>query len=161
MEKGYKMFQFLKLFLINAVIFLILDSLWLSFANKKFYQPYIGHLMGQTKLLPAIIFYLIYVAALVFFVLAPGQVKESLSYVLLAGAFLEQYVTLAERRIVFIVDECHRSTFGDMLQNIRRSFPNALFFRIHRYANSGRKPEEEFHHYTRCVLYLYTRIPGR
>ena len=30
---------------------------------------------------------------------------------------------LAERRIVFIVDECHRSTFGDMLQNIRRSFP--------------------------------------
>lgn len=87
MEKGYKMFQFLKLFLINAVIFLILDSLWLIFANKKFYQPYIGHLMGQTKLLPAIIFYLIYVAALVFFVLAPGQVKQSLSYVLLAGAF--------------------------------------------------------------------------
>ena len=35
---------------------------------------------------------------------------------------------LAERRIVFIVDECHRSTFGDMLQDIRRSFPNALFF---------------------------------
>lgn len=35
---------------------------------------------------------------------------------------------LAARRIVFIVDECHRSTFGDMLQVIRRSFPNALFF---------------------------------
>lgn len=87
MEKGYKMFQFLKLFLINAVIFLILDSLWLIFANKKFYQPYIGHLMGQTKLLPAIIFYFIYVAALVFFVLVPGQEKESLSYVLLAGVF--------------------------------------------------------------------------
>ena len=87
MEKGYKMFQFLKLFLINAVIFLILDSLWLIFANKKFYQPYIGHLMGQTKLLPAIFFYFIYVAALVFFVLVPGQVKESISYVLLAGAF--------------------------------------------------------------------------
>ncbi|MFK4926731.1 DUF2177 family protein, partial [Lactococcus garvieae] len=41
------MFQFLKLFLINAVIFLILDSLWLVFAHKKFYQPNIGHLMGQ------------------------------------------------------------------------------------------------------------------
>lgn len=81
------MFQFLKLFLINAVIFLILDSLWLVFAHKKFYQPNIGHLMGQTKLLPAVIFYLIYVVALVFFVLVPGQEKESLSYVLLAGAF--------------------------------------------------------------------------
>ena len=40
-------------------------------------------------------------------------------------AWLDQ---LAARRIVFIVDECHRSTFGDMLQDIRRSFPNALFF---------------------------------
>ena len=35
---------------------------------------------------------------------------------------------LAGERIVFIIDECHRSTFGDMLQDIRRAFPNALFF---------------------------------
>lgn len=35
---------------------------------------------------------------------------------------------MASKRIVFIVDECHRSTFGDMLQDIRRSFPNALYF---------------------------------
>ncbi|MBW3080712.1 type I restriction endonuclease subunit R, EcoR124 family [Bifidobacterium saguinibicoloris] len=35
---------------------------------------------------------------------------------------------MAAKRVVFIVDECHRSTFGDMLQDIRRSFPNALFF---------------------------------
>ncbi len=81
------MFQFLKLFLISAVIFLILDSFWLIIANKKFYQPYIGHLMGQTKFLPAVIFYLIYMIALVFFVLVPGLEKESLSYVLLVGAF--------------------------------------------------------------------------
>ena len=36
--------------------------------------------------------------------------------------------SLAGKRIVFIIDECHRSTFGDMLQDIRRAFPNALFF---------------------------------
>lgn len=35
---------------------------------------------------------------------------------------------LAAKRIVFVIDECHRSTFGDMLQDIRRAFPNALFF---------------------------------
>lgn len=35
---------------------------------------------------------------------------------------------LATKRIVIIIDECHRSTFGDMLQDIRRAFPNALFF---------------------------------
>lgn len=32
------------------------------------------------------------------------------------------------KRIVFIVDECHRSTFGDMLLTIKRTFPNAVFF---------------------------------
>ena len=35
---------------------------------------------------------------------------------------------MAEKRVVFILDECHRSTFGDMLQDIKHSFPNALFF---------------------------------
>lgn len=32
------------------------------------------------------------------------------------------------RRLVFIIDECHRSTFGEMLITIKRTFPNALFF---------------------------------
>ena len=35
---------------------------------------------------------------------------------------------MASQRVVFIIDECHRSTFGDMLQDIRRSFSNALYF---------------------------------
>lgn len=32
------------------------------------------------------------------------------------------------KRIVFIVDECHRSTFGDMLHTIKRTFTRAIFF---------------------------------
>lgn len=32
------------------------------------------------------------------------------------------------KRIVFIIDECHRSTFGDMLTDIKKSFPGAVFF---------------------------------
>ena len=32
------------------------------------------------------------------------------------------------KRIVFIVDECHRSTFGDMLITIKQTFKNSLFF---------------------------------
>ncbi len=32
------------------------------------------------------------------------------------------------KRIVFIVDECHRSTFGDMLAEIKASFLGAVFF---------------------------------
>ena len=32
------------------------------------------------------------------------------------------------KRIVFIVDECHRSTFGEMLTSIKETFPKAIFF---------------------------------
>lgn len=36
--------------------------------------------------------------------------------------------TMRGKRVVFIVDECHRSTFGDMLTGIKASFPGAVFF---------------------------------
>lgn len=36
--------------------------------------------------------------------------------------------TMRGKRIVFIVDECHRSTFGDMLADIKASFSGAVFF---------------------------------
>ena len=35
---------------------------------------------------------------------------------------------MRNKRLVFIIDECHRSTFGDMLITIKNTFPNALFF---------------------------------
>lgn len=35
---------------------------------------------------------------------------------------------IGEKRIVFIVDEAHRSTFGDMLTTIKETFPYAIFF---------------------------------
>lgn len=33
-----------------------------------------------------------------------------------------------QKRIVFIVDECHRSTFGETFQQIKATFPTAMFF---------------------------------
>lgn len=35
---------------------------------------------------------------------------------------------MRQKRVVFIVDEAHRSTFGDMLITIKNTFSNALFF---------------------------------
>ena len=35
---------------------------------------------------------------------------------------------MSSKRIVFIIDECHRSTFGDMLMTIKQTFPRAIFF---------------------------------
>ena len=35
---------------------------------------------------------------------------------------------MQSKRLVFIIDECHRSTFGEMLGTIKATCPNALFF---------------------------------
>lgn len=32
------------------------------------------------------------------------------------------------KRVVFVIDECHRDTFGDMLRVIKETFPGAIFF---------------------------------
>lgn len=36
--------------------------------------------------------------------------------------------TMNSKRLVFIVDEAHRSTFGEMLLTIKQTFPKAIFF---------------------------------
>ena len=40
----------------------------------------------------------------------------------------ETIEAIGNKRLVFIVDECHRSVWGDMLINIQYTFPKALFF---------------------------------
>ena len=35
---------------------------------------------------------------------------------------------IQRKRMVIIIDECHRSTFGDMLVDIKNTFKNALIF---------------------------------
>jgi type I restriction enzyme R subunit len=45
------------------------------------------------------------------------------------GVLKEKDIELIDKkRVVFIVDEAHRSTFGDMLITIKNTFPNAIFF---------------------------------
>ena len=35
---------------------------------------------------------------------------------------------ICAKKIVFVVDECHRSSFGEMMQTVKQTFPKALFF---------------------------------
>lgn len=35
---------------------------------------------------------------------------------------------ISAKRVVFIVDECHRDTFGDMMRAVKGTFPKAMFF---------------------------------
>ena len=40
----------------------------------------------------------------------------------------DDVAALRRKRIVFVVDEAHRSTFGEMLMRIKKTLPDALFF---------------------------------
>ncbi|ALS00801.1 hypothetical protein ATZ33_05285 [Enterococcus silesiacus] len=80
--------HFLKLFSVAAITFLVLDFAWLLFIARKMYQEQLGNLLGTTKIIPAAIFYVLYLVGLLFFVVYPALEKNSLMYALLAGALL-------------------------------------------------------------------------
>ena len=44
------------------------------------------------------------------------------------GAYTHDLNEINKKRIVFIVDECHRDTFGIMMATIKETFPKAIFF---------------------------------
>jgi uncharacterized membrane protein len=80
--------QFLKLFGVGAVVFFSLDLLWLGFLARGFYQRQLGNLMRpDVRWVPALLFYLVYVAALIVFVAQPALERQSLARALLFGAF--------------------------------------------------------------------------
>jgi len=81
------MTTFLKLYGVAFVIFFAIDLIWLSLIAKKLYAEYLGNFLGPVKWIPAILFYLLFVAGLVFFVISPAIEKQSLMYVIFAGLF--------------------------------------------------------------------------
>lgn len=71
-----------------AVSFGILDALWLRWAGPNFYRPAIGELLAENfRGGPAILFYLIYVAGMVWFAVRPGLISGPM-IALLNGALL-------------------------------------------------------------------------
>ncbi|MDY0210336.1 MAG: DUF2177 family protein [Acholeplasma sp.] len=79
---------FLKLYGIAFVVFLVVDLIWLGLIAKKLYQDQIGTLLKpDVNWTAAILFYLLFIAGLVVFVIQPGVDANSLGKVMLLGAF--------------------------------------------------------------------------
>lgn len=79
----------IKRFLVTAVIFLIIDIVWLTVISPKLYKANIGHLLSEKpNLIAAGVFYLLFVAALLFFVIDPAIAKGSVWQAVWTGAFL-------------------------------------------------------------------------
>jgi uncharacterized membrane protein len=79
--------MFIKLFLIALPVFFVIDMVWLILIAKKFYQQQIGFLMKpDINWFAAIIFYLLFIAGLVIFVISPAVEKHSWVNAILFGA---------------------------------------------------------------------------
>ena len=65
---------------------LLMDIIWLSVMSKKLYRPYLGDMIAEKfRLMPAVIFYLIYVLGLVYFVSLPAARQMSFSDSIING----------------------------------------------------------------------------
>ena len=79
--------EHIKTFFIAFAVFLGIDMLWLTVIAQKFYKAQIGHLMAdKAKLLPAAIFYILFVAAMVYFVVAPALEHQNLTRLIVSAA---------------------------------------------------------------------------
>ncbi len=79
--------EHIKTFFIAFAVFLGIDMLWLTVIAQKFYKAQIGHLMAdKAKLLPAAIFYVLFIAAMAYFVIAPALEHQNLSRLILSAA---------------------------------------------------------------------------
>lgn len=81
--------QVITAYLATAIVFFVIDFIWLSFVAQKFYQREIGPLLLKDfKMGVAAGFYLIYVAGIVVFAVWPALQGGGWSNALIFGAFL-------------------------------------------------------------------------
>ncbi|QMS85152.1 DUF2177 family protein [Candidatus Xianfuyuplasma coldseepsis] len=87
--------EYVKMYIIAFIVFLVIDAIWLGLVAPKFYRAQIGHLMAESpNLIAALIFYLIFIVGVVYFVVAPGIEAQSLSRIIVSG-LLFGFVTYA------------------------------------------------------------------
>ena len=80
--------MFLKLYFLTLPVFFGVDMIWLGVISKNFYSKQIGFLMkSNINWQAAIIFYLLFIAGLVVFVISPALDKKMWLSALLMGAF--------------------------------------------------------------------------
>jgi uncharacterized membrane protein len=79
--------MFAKLYVIALPVFLVIDMIWLGFLAKNFYRQQIGFLMSpEINWAAAFIFYLLFIAGLILFVISPALEKRQWIDALVMGA---------------------------------------------------------------------------
>ena len=88
--------MFTKLYGIGFLFFLMIDGMWLGLVAKNFYSKYLGYIMAPNPNWTAAgVFYLLYMAGLVYLVIQPAVTNGSWQDALIRGAIfgLVSYAT--------------------------------------------------------------------
>lgn len=81
--------EFLTQYLLIAVVFIVIDAVWLTLIANKFYKSQLGSLLKpKADLKPAVVFYLLYVVGMVVFALRPAIEAGSVGMAAGLGALL-------------------------------------------------------------------------
>lgn len=81
--------QFFVSYLSTALVFLVLDAIWLTMMADRLYRPALGNIMLERFApAPAVLFYLIYMTGVVIFAVAPSLVSGRWTTALSLGALL-------------------------------------------------------------------------
>jgi len=99
--------QFLKVYGASCVVLFAVDLVWLGVVAKGFYHRHLETLLRpEVRWGPGLLFYLLYVAALVVFVVQPALERQSLTRALVLGAFfgLTAYATFDLTSLAMIRD---------------------------------------------------------
>ncbi len=75
-------------YLATGIAFALIDSIWLRTMYTRLYQPELGPLLGSLKLGPAVAFYLIYIAGMMWFAVGPAFANGRWQTALIQGAVL-------------------------------------------------------------------------
>jgi uncharacterized membrane protein len=76
------------LYLATLVVLMVLDFLFLGILAKGFFVAQVGNMLGEARAVPALLFYLLYVAGILIFVSADARGPHStLLYGALFGLF--------------------------------------------------------------------------
>lgn len=79
--------RFLTAYAITLPIFFAIDLVWLGLVAREFYREHLGYIMApEVNWVPAILFYLIFIAGIVFFAVKPALETQSAGRALLYGA---------------------------------------------------------------------------
>jgi len=78
---------YLKLYALTVPVFFAIDMVWLAYAARGFYRDNLGHLLSpQVNWPAAIVFYLVFIAGILTFAVAPALRHGSLGKAALWGA---------------------------------------------------------------------------